>query len=68
MSRVFAAHAVSVGGFITGRNPGPGSGLGDGTALFDWYSDPSNADYFQRLVDRVGAMVTGRTTYDDAER
>lgn len=67
MSKVFAALAVSVDGYIAGRNPGPGRGLGDGTALFDWYGDSRNAGYFEELVDRVGAVVTGRTTYDDSE-
>jgi hypothetical protein len=37
LSTVFTAHAVSVDGCITGRNPGGGRGLGDGTMLFDWY-------------------------------
>jgi hypothetical protein len=37
MSKVFSAHAVSVDGYITGRDPAPGRGLGDGTMLFDWY-------------------------------
>ena len=35
--KVFTALAVSVDGFITGRDPGPGQGLGDGGMLFDWY-------------------------------
>jgi hypothetical protein len=39
MSKVLSAHAVSVDGYITGRDPGPERGLGDGTMLFDWYSD-----------------------------
>ena len=32
MSKVFSAHAVSVDGYITGRDPGAGRGLGDGDA------------------------------------
>jgi hypothetical protein len=35
MSKVISAHAVSVDGYITGRDPGAGRGLGDGTVLFD---------------------------------
>ena len=31
MSKVFVALAVSVDGFITGRDPGAGRGLGDGS-------------------------------------
>lgn len=80
MSRVFAAHAVSVDGFITGREPGVGRGLGDGTRLFDWYfngntpsqvfggfklSEPS-ARVFDAVAGRVGATLAGRNTYDDS--
>jgi dihydrofolate reductase len=67
VTKIFTALAVSVDGYITGRNPGPGRGLGDGGALFDWYGDPANADYFAALSGRVGAVITGRTTYDDSE-
>lgn len=65
MSKVFTGLSVSVDGFITGRNPRTGHGLGDAGMLFDWYGDPQNADTYRGLVDRVGALVTGRTTYDD---
>ena len=81
MSKVLSAHAVSVDGFITGRDPGPGRGLGDGTMLFDWYGDgdtPSqvfdgfklseaSARVFDALAGRVGAIVAGRTTYEDSD-
>ncbi len=82
MSKVFSAHAVSVDGYITGRDPGTGRGLGDGSALFDWYgggdtpsqvfggfrlSAPS-ARIFDALAARVGAVVAGRNTYEDSER
>jgi dihydrofolate reductase len=82
MSKVFSAHAVSVDGYITGRDPGPGRGLGDGTMLFDWYGDgdtPSrvfdefrlseaSALVFDALAARVGAVVAGRNTYEDSNR
>ncbi|MBO0769882.1 MAG: dihydrofolate reductase family protein [Actinobacteria bacterium] len=82
MSKVFCALAVSVDGYITGRDPGPGRGLGDGGVLFDWYgggdtpsrvfdgfrlSAPS-ARIFDKLAGSIGAVVAGRTTYDDSER
>lgn len=67
MSKVFSALATSVDGYITGRDPRPGRGLGDGGVLFDWYGDSRNAQTYAALVDRVGAVVTGRTTYDDSE-
>jgi len=80
MSKVFVALAVSVDGYITGRDPGAGRGLGDGTMLFDWYfhgdtpsqvfdgfklSEPS-ARVFDALAGRVGASLAGRNTYDDS--
>ncbi|MGW6504318.1 dihydrofolate reductase family protein [Nonomuraea angiospora] len=82
MSKVMAAHAVSVDGYITGRDPGAGRGLGDATMLFDWYGDgdtPSqvfdgfklsepSARVFDTLAGRVGAVVAGRNTYEDSDR
>ncbi|GAA4195441.1 dihydrofolate reductase family protein [Streptosporangium oxazolinicum] len=81
MSKVISAHAVSADGYITGRDPGAGRGLGDGTMLFDWYFDgdtPSqvfdgfklsgpSARVFDALAGRVGAIVAGRNTYDDSD-
>ncbi|WP_369230485.1 dihydrofolate reductase family protein [Streptomyces sp. R21] len=81
MSKVISAHAVSVDGYITGRDPGAGRGLGDGTMLFDWYFDgdtPSQvfdgfklsepgARVFDALAGRVGAVVAGRNTYEDSD-
>lgn len=81
MSKVFSALAVSVDGYITGRNPGPGRGLGDGATLFDWYADgdiPSrefggftlsqaSARVFDGIAGRVGASLAGRNTYEDSE-
>lgn len=80
MSKVFSAHAVSVDGYITGRDAGAGRGLGDAPMLFDWYFDgdtPSrafdgfrlsepSARVFDDLAGRVGAVVAGRNTYDDS--
>lgn len=76
MSRVFSALAVSVDGYITGRDPGPGRGLGDGKILFDWYTDGDvssqvfggfklfepSARFFDAIASRVGATIAGRHT------
>ena len=81
MDKVFTSLAVSVDGFITGRGPGPGHGLGDGGILFGWYGDgdtPSrlfpgfrlfepSRSVFDDLAGRVGAVVAGRNTYDDSD-
>ncbi len=82
MSKVISAHSVSVDGYITGRDPRPGHGLGDGGTLFDWYfsgDTPSrafdgfklsaaSAPLFDTLATRVGAVVAGRTTFEDSDR
>ncbi|WP_086667700.1 dihydrofolate reductase family protein [Lentzea kentuckyensis] len=82
MSKVLSAHSVSVDGFITGRNPRAGHGLGDGGMLFDWYFDgdtPSrvfdgfklseaSAPVFDFHAGRVGAIVAGHNTYEDSDR
>ena len=72
MSKVLSAHAVSVDGYISGRDPsdgdgGFGRGLGDAPMLFDWYFDgetPSQGfDGFRlsqpsaRLFDTLAARV-----------
>lgn len=81
MSKVITALTVSVDGYITGRGPGPGHGLGDAGMLFNWYFDgdvPSqvfegfnlsepSARLFDSLASRVGASLAGRNTYDDSE-
>ena len=82
VSKVISAMSVSVDGYITGRDPGPGRGLGDGGMLFDWYfdgdvrsqvfggfalSEPS-ARVFDAAARRVGATIAGRNTYDDSDR
>jgi dihydrofolate reductase len=80
MSKVFTALSVSVDGYITGRDPGPGHGLGDAGMLFDWYFDgdtPSqvfdgfrlsepSARVFDAQAVRDGAIIAGRKTYDDS--
>jgi dihydrofolate reductase len=63
---------------ITGRDPGPGRGLGDGSMLFDWYSNgdvpvpddgpakvsQASADYIKPIWDKLGALVVGRHVFD----
>ncbi|WP_067450669.1 dihydrofolate reductase family protein [Actinomadura macra] len=81
MSRVFSAMSISADGYITGRDPGAGRGLGDGATLFDWYTggdvpsrefggftlSESSVRVFDTLARRAGAVVAGRTTYEDSE-
>jgi dihydrofolate reductase len=71
VSKVFSAHAVSVDGYISGRDPDDGMsfghGLGDARALFDWYFDGETAsrqfngfrlsEASARFFDTVAARV-----------
>lgn len=80
MNKVMAALSVSVDGYITGRNPAAGQGLGDAPMLFDWHFDGDTASevfpgfrlsrdsaaVFDAAAARVGASLAGRNTYDDS--
>ena len=67
MTRIVADISMSLDGFVTGPNAGPGNGLGDGgEALHTWAF--SNYPEDQRLVreatERSGAVVLGRRLFD----
>jgi dihydrofolate reductase len=79
--RVIAAVAASVDGFIAGAGDGPERPLGlGGDRLFAWFEDgdvpgrfypwmkmsAASAAAFDSLIARVGAVVSGRRTYDIA--
>jgi dihydrofolate reductase len=81
MAKVIAGITTSVDGYITGRNDGPGRGLGDGgERLHHWvfggpwtYADgargePTGEDaaWLAEVTSRVGAVVGGRGTYEAA--
>ncbi len=81
MSRVLTALSTSLDGFIAGADDSPEQGLGvGGEALFKWLFDgdtpgreypdfkmsATSAKFFNEAVDRVGAGVTGRRTYDNS--
>lgn len=79
MAEVATALTVSVDGFIAGPDDGPEQPLGrGGQRLFRWYFDgdtPSrhypefklsaqSAQFFDEGVSRVGAVISGRRTYE----
>jgi dihydrofolate reductase len=79
MTLVVTALAVSADGFIAGPNDGPGNPLGDGgERLFAWYTDgdirsrffpnfqlsAESAEVFDQGAARVGAIISGRRTYE----
>ena len=81
MTTVLAGITISVDGYITGPNDGPGKGLGEGgERLHYWvfggpwsYDDESrgnptgeDAAWLEEATSRVGAVVGGRWTYEAA--
>ena len=67
MSKVFSALAVSVDGYITGRDPGPVRGLGDGATLFDWYADVPSKVFDGFKLSEPGARVFDARSWSSAE-
>lgn len=70
MTRIIADISVSLDGFVTGPDPGPGNGLGTGgEALHRWaFSD--DADDRRVLGEgtaRSGAVVLGRRLFDQVD-
>src|SRR6266540_6146222 len=79
MTAVATALSTSLDGFIAGADDSPEQPLGvGGERLFEWFSDgdtPSryypefkmsaaSAEFFDGYAGRVGAVITGRRTYD----
>src|SRR5215208_4618843 len=81
MTKIIAAITISVDGYITGPNDGPGKGLGEGgERLHYWvfggpwsYAEESrgeatgeDAAWLSDAISRIGATVAGRWTYEAA--
>jgi dihydrofolate reductase len=81
MSKIIAGITMSVDGYITGPDDGPGKGLGEGgERLHYWvfggpwtYEDGArgepageDAEYLNEVFARVGAIVIGRNMYEAA--
>lgn len=79
--RVHAVITMSVDGYITGPDDGPGRGLGEnGERLHNWvfggpwrYGDEvrgqasgKDAEWLERATANLGAVVAGRNTYEAA--
>jgi dihydrofolate reductase len=82
MTMVVAAITISLDGYITGPNDGPGQGLGEGgERLHYWvfggpwsYDEEPRGDamgtdreYLDRAMARAGAVVIGRGMYEAAD-
>lgn len=80
--KVIAAVAVSIDGFVAGAGDGPEQPLGlGGDRLFTWFEDgdvpgrfypwmkmsAASAAAFDGFIARIGAVISGRRTYDIAQ-
>jgi dihydrofolate reductase len=83
MTKVLAGITTSVDGYVAGPGDGPGKGLGEGgERLHYWvfggpwsYDSEStgkptgeDAAWLEEMMQRVGAVVGGRWTYEAADR
>ncbi|GIT79671.1 DNA-binding protein [Leifsonia sp. LS1] len=67
MTRVVADITISLDGFVTGPDAGPGNGLGTGgEPLHAWAfsDDPDDQRIIRRSTERSGAVVMGRHLFD----
>ncbi|MDT0424723.1 dihydrofolate reductase family protein [Streptomyces evansiae] len=67
MTRIVADISVSLDGFVTGPDPGPRNGLGDGgEALHTWAfsDDPEDRRVLGEGMARSGAVLLGRRLFD----
>jgi dihydrofolate reductase len=67
MSKVVADISVSLDGFVTGPDAGPGSGLGrGGEALHTWAFelDTVDGEVLDEAIDATGVVIMGRRLFD----
>jgi dihydrofolate reductase len=71
MARVICDMSMSLDGYVTGPNDSRENPFGDGAeSLHDWISNsPTDDDkaLLQDMIDRTGAVVMGRTSFDKNE-
>ena len=67
MTRITADISMSLDGYVTGPNPRPDNGLGEGgDALHAWAfsDDPENRRIMSESTSRSGAVILGRNLFD----
>lgn len=72
MERVICDMSISLDGYVTGPNDSRENPFGDGAEmLHDWFRSAAATDddqaLLQEMVDRTGAVVMGRTSFDKNE-
>jgi dihydrofolate reductase len=71
MGKVIFDTSMSLDGFMTGANRTADQPLGDGgERLHDWAIQPDeqNLAYLTGAIEALGAVITGRTNYEDSIR
>lgn len=82
MTKVLAGITMSVDGYVAGPDDGPGKGLGEGGERLHYWvfggpwtydgelGEPTGEDaaWLREAVSRIGAVVSGRWTYEAADR
>jgi dihydrofolate reductase len=69
MGKVIFDTSMSLDGFMTGANRRADQPLGDGgERLHDWaiQADERNREFLASAIDALGAVITGRTNYEDS--
>lgn len=82
MGKIIATITMSVDGYITGPDDGPGKGLGEGGERLHYWvfggpwtyenephgaPDGEDAEYLNEMTAREGAIVVGRNMYEAAD-
>jgi dihydrofolate reductase len=71
MAVVVADMSISLDGYVTGPNDSRENPFGDGAGmLHDWFGDAATDEdraILRRLMDNVGAVVMGRTSFEKNE-
>jgi dihydrofolate reductase len=71
MAQVFCDMSMSLDGYVTGPNDSRENPFGDGAGtMHDWIFDAATVEdraLLQEMLDRVGAIVMGRTSFDKNE-
>lgn len=67
MSKIIYNMSTSLDGFVraTGHSPAQPLGVG-GERVHEWFfgKDPANQQFAEKMLGSIGAVVSGRTTYD----